>query len=197
MSIELALLLLALTMVVFAAHHDDDDDSTHYGVDDDDTDASDRAGRIATNRSNNLVELVEEMAEKSKSLCPYWPQDDREDCYREVMQCLFEPLEEGELEDHLDISGSCSDNFDEATEDAIKRSANLKKKALQMERNIKVECGHDDDDCKNNIECRFLWDLAVAYPEFVELEDCEPFLGEDYQQRIEQLVEERNNQDKK
>merc|ERR1712072_83557 len=177
-SLELLVLLFAIVMFVTASSDSsDDDDSTHYGVDDDDTDASDRAGRMATNRSNNLVELVATMAEKSKSLCPYWPQDDREDCYREVMQCLFEPLKQGELDDHLDISGSCNDDFGDATADAIRRSLNLKKKALNMERNIKRECGHDDDDCKDN----------------VELDNCEPFLGEDYKQRIEQIVEANKN----
>merc|ERR1712146_390882 len=157
---------------------DDDDSSTktgNYGVDDDDTDNSDVAGRIAHNKSNNLRELIDRKLRRAQKLCPYWPRRDYAQCTEDIVRCLLVRMsEEGELSDHLDLRGGddCDGDFDSANDDAEGQSRDIFLEALKLERSAKRECHNDDDACKDNVECQFLADLAAKYPTVVRLVDC-------------------------
>ena len=138
----------------------------------DDSDNSDRAGRIAHNKSNNLRELVDRKLARAQRLCPYWPRAEYRQCTNNAVRCLLEPLaDEGELSDHLNVRGSCDDGSD-AGSDANGESRGITIAALKLERRAKKECHDNDDECKNNVECQFLADTAAKYPEVVRLVDC-------------------------
>merc|ERR1712000_390799 len=117
------LLPLALIAIAFADHHKEvdplhyqvditsEDSSYNFGVDDDDTDKSDEAGRRAWNRANNVAQMIQNKIEKAHNECDYWPRKDNERCLRAVTACILEPLTLiGELKRHMNlISERCDE----------------------------------------------------------------------------------------
>lgn len=150
------------------------DTEQNYGVDDDDTDDTDEAGRYAHNHANNVLQLVKAKLKKADKLCEPWPRKDYNECTANNVRCLLTKLSEGEYSDHLVLDKKCSsrgDGADQAEGDGVEvyRYVYNKGKAA------KSLCNRDDseegDICKNNVECRFLELLDVTYDQ-VSLANC-------------------------
>jgi len=176
------LLLLALLALAFAdSSSSSSSSSLNYGVDDDDsTDKTDRAGRVAFNKANNVEQFVTKYWDVIKKLCPYWPRKDNEDCEFEAKTCLLEQLtKQGELKDHITLEEKCKPKGSKKSyRNAIQVAENYGQKmanyALLKEREVKTLCHNDDDPCKNNVECKILSGLNKVYGDIVSLKGCAP-----------------------
>jgi hypothetical protein len=159
----------------FSRQPQSDIDDAAYGMDDDDTDASDVAGRYAWNHANNLLELVDHKMTRALKLCPFWPRADYAKCHDNALRCLLERLATGEYADHLKLVGKCDDG-DDAGEDAFSQRREVFFYARSKGGAAKKLCNHKDDvdadPCKNNVECRFLEGVAKKFPTVVTLTNC-------------------------
>merc|ERR1712000_66843 len=195
------LLPLALIAIAFADHHKEvdplhyqvditsEDSSYNFGVDDDDTDKSDEAGRRAWNRANNVAQMIQNKIEKAHNECDYWPRKDNERCLRAVTACILEPLTLiGELKRHMNLISERCDELNlgnnKGAKAAIKSAKASAKQVveyvLKQERWAKTFCGSQDDACKDNVECKILADVADIYRDNIELQACD-IKREDYE----------------
>jgi len=177
--LKLVLLLVALlssTAWAFRKHHGKNDVGTSkFGVDDDDTDASDVAGRVAFNKANQLRELLQSKVHRATHLCPYWPRSEYIACYNMCVRCALNLLATGELADHVKLSpAQCvtTGTFGTAAANAQVSENLIWKYFINHEKDVKKICKPGDDVCKNNVECQIMHEVAQVYPNTVTLVNC-------------------------
>ena len=149
--------------------------SSNFGVDDDDTDASDMAGQKAHNHANNVEQFVTKYFDVIMKSCPYWPRSDYYSCETVVMACLLEEVTKlGELKDHITLKQKCKPGkkAKNAADVASNYAIRMATYVTEQEKWAKTFCGHGDDDCKDNVECRILADIATKYSKAVQLRNC-------------------------
>ena len=126
----------------------------------------------------------------SNAYCDEYPEPLSSICERYVCNA-FELAEEGELNDHLDLTG-CEDKFDipddddeiEDTEAENWKEINQEKAYLyikEVAKTAKRLCHKEkqngiplqDDYCKNKVECLTLEALSTSWPNLFALKNCD------------------------